>query len=115
VLALVDKPEGFHDDDESFMALYASQARPPCATRSCTSTPRAWTASSPSSWVVSHEIRTPLTSVKGAARLLSDDRFFKNTDQQAKLPHHRARQCERLLELINGILDFSKLEAASLR
>ena len=115
VLALVNKPEGFHDDDESFLALYASQAAAAVRnsqlyehTKSLDRLKSEFVA------VVSHEIRTPLTSVKGAVELLSDDRFFKNTDQQAKLLTIAHANAERLLELINGILDFSKLEAASL-
>ena len=64
--------------------------------------------------VVSHEIRTPLTSVKGAVELLSDDRYFKNNEQQTKLLTIAHANTERLLLLINDILDFSKLEAASL-
>jgi len=115
VLALVDKPEGFHDDDESFMALYASQAAAAVRnsqlyehTKSLDRLKSEFVA------VVSHEIRTPLTSVKGAVELLSDDRFFTNTEQQAKLLAIAHANAERLLELINGILDFSKLEAASL-
>ncbi len=115
VLALVNKPEGFHDDDESFMALYASQAAAAVRnsqlyehTKSLDRLKSEFVA------VVSHEIRTPLTSVKGAVELLADDRFFKNTDQQTKLLTIAHANTERLLELINGILDFSKLEAASL-
>jgi signal transduction histidine kinase len=64
--------------------------------------------------VVSHEIRTPLTSVKGAIELLSDDRYFQNSEQQAKLLAIAHANAERLLVLINDILDFSKLESASL-
>src|SRR4029453_9710316 len=64
--------------------------------------------------VVSHEIRTPLTSVKGAIELLSDDRFFQNNDQQTKLLSIAQANAERLLVLISDILDFSKLESASL-
>ena len=61
--------------------------------------------------VVSHEIRTPLTSVKGAVELLSDDRYFQNTEQQTKLLTIAHANAERLLVLINDILDFSKLES----
>jgi signal transduction histidine kinase len=64
--------------------------------------------------VVSHEIRTPLTSVKGAVELLSDTRYFENTEQQSKLLSIAHANAERLLLLINDILDFSKLESASL-
>jgi signal transduction histidine kinase len=115
VLALVDKASGFTDDDEGFMALYASQSAAAVRnsqlyehTKSLDRLKSEFVA------VVSHEIRTPLTSVKGAVELLSDERFFKNTEQQAKLLTIAHANAERLLELINGILDFSKLEAAAL-
>src|SRR5262249_61177727 len=64
--------------------------------------------------VVSHEIRTPLTSVKGAVELLADDRYFQNNEQQSKLLSIAHANAERLLLLISDILDFSKLESASL-
>ncbi len=115
VLALLDKPGGFSDDDEGFMMLYASQAALAVLnsqlfehTKSLDRLKSDFVA------VVSHEIRTPLTSVKGAIELLSDDRYFHNTDQQNKLLTIAHANAERLLVLINDILDFSKLEAASL-
>src|SRR4030095_1484858 len=46
--------------------------------------------------------------------LLSDDRFFQNNDQQTKLLSIAQANAERLLVLISDILDFSKLESASL-
>jgi signal transduction histidine kinase/DNA-binding response OmpR family regulator len=115
VLALFDKPEGFTDDDESFLALFASQSAVAVRnsqlfdhTKSLDRLKSDFVA------VVSHEIRTPLTSVKGAVELLSDDRYFKNNEQQNKLLTIAHANTERLLLLINDILDFSKLEAASL-
>jgi signal transduction histidine kinase/CheY-like chemotaxis protein len=115
VLSLADKPGGFTADDESFMALYAAQAAVAVSnsqlydrTKSLDRLKSEFVA------VVSHEIRTPLTSVKGAVELLSDDRFFRNTEQQAKLLAIAHANTERLLVLINSILDFSKLEASAL-
>jgi signal transduction histidine kinase/DNA-binding response OmpR family regulator len=115
VLGVVDKPGGFTPDDESFMALYAAQAAVAVSnsqlyehTKSLDRLKSEFVA------VVSHEIRTPLTSVKGAVELLSDDRFFQNTEQQAKLLAIAHANTERLLVLINSILDFSKLEASAL-
>ncbi|TMQ73393.1 MAG: HAMP domain-containing histidine kinase [Candidatus Eisenbacteria bacterium] len=63
---------------------------------------------------MSHEIRTPLTSVKGAIELLTDERYFKNNDQQSKLLTIAHANTERLLTLIGDILDFSKLDSGSL-
>jgi len=115
VLAVLDKPSGFTDDDESFLALFASQSAIAVRnsqlfdhTKSLDRLKSEFVA------VVSHEIRTPLTSVKGAVELLSDDRYFGNNEQQTKLLTIAHANAERLLVLINDILDFSKLEAASL-
>ena len=52
--------------------------------------------------------------MKGAVELLTDERYFKNNDQQIKLLTIAHANAERLLLLINDILDFSKIEAASL-
>ncbi len=115
LLVMLDKPGGFTEADEKFLELYASQAaialhnsRLYEHTRVLDRLKSEFVA------VVSHEIRTPLTSVKGAIELLTDDRYFTNTEQQAKLLSIAHANAERLLVLINDILDFSKLESASL-
>ena len=115
VLVAFDKPGGFSNDDENFLSLFAAQAAIAVRnsqlfehTKSLDRLKSEFVA------VVSHEIRTPLTSVKGAVELLSDDRYFKNNEQQTKLLTIAHANAERLLVLINNILDFSKLESASL-
>jgi signal transduction histidine kinase/DNA-binding response OmpR family regulator len=115
VLCLVDKTGGFTGEDEGFLALFASQAAIAVRnsqlfehTKSLDRLKSEFVA------VVSHEIRTPLTSVKGAVELLADEHYFKNSDQQAKLLTIAHANAERLLVLINEILDFSKLESSSL-
>ena len=115
VLAMLDKAGGFTTSDESFMMLFAAQAAVAVRnsqlyehTKSLDRLKSEFVA------VVSHEIRTPLTSVKGAVELLSDERFFQNSDQQNKLLVIAHANAERLLVLINSILDFSKLEASAL-
>ena len=115
VLAVVNKPGGFSDDDESFLALFASQSE--IAVRNSQlfeNTKSLDRLKSEFVAVVSHEIRTPLTSVKGAIELLTDDRYFKNNDQQGKLLTIAHANTERLLTLIGDILDFSKLDSGSL-
>jgi signal transduction histidine kinase len=115
VLAVLDKPGGFTDEDESFMTLFASQSAIALRnsqlyerTRSLDRLKSEFVA------VVSHEIRTPLTSVKGAVELLADEHYFTNTEQQVKLLTIAHANAERLLVLINDILDFSRLESSSL-
>ena len=115
VLCVLDKPGGFSVDDQGFLALFASQAA--IAVRNSQLYEHMKSLDRLKSEfvaVVSHEIRTPLTSVKGAIELLSDDRYFSNGEQQAKLLTIAHANAERLLVLINEILDFSKLESASL-
>lgn len=62
--------------------------------------------------VASHELRTPLTSVKGAIALALE---YKLTGQVGKAVSHLLdmshRNIDRLIQLINDILDLSKLEA----
>ena len=115
LLVMLDKPGGFTAADEKFLELYASEAaiavhnsRLYEHTRVLDRLKSEFVA------VVSHEIRTPLTSVKGAVELLTDDRYFQNNEQQAKLLSIAHANAERLLVLINDILDFSKLESSSL-
>ncbi len=115
VIDVVDKLGDFSEDDESFLALFASQAAIAILnsqlferTKSLDRLKSEFVA------VVSHEIRTPLTSIKGAIELLSDPRYFQNDEQQAKLLAIAGANSERLLLLINDILDFSKLEASRL-
>ena len=115
MLVAVDRPEGFGEAEEEFLALFASQAAVQIRnsqlfehTKSLDRMKSDFVAA------VSHETRTPLTSVKGALELLSDERYFNNNEQQSKLLTIAHANAERMLLLINDILDFSKLESASL-
>ena len=115
VLLVADRPEGFAEGDLEFLRMFAAQAAVQLRNSQLFEHTKVLDRlKSDFVAVVSHEIRTPLTSVKGAVELLSDVRYFKNTDQQTKLLTIAHANAERLLLLINDILDFSKLEAASL-
>lgn len=60
--------------------------------------------------VVSHELRTPLTSIRGALSLIVNETTGPLTPESAKLAVIAQRNCERLLRLVNDILDMEKLE-----
>ncbi len=59
---------------------------------------------------VSHELRTPLTSIKGYAALLADFKMGPLNDRQKKSVDIINKESDRLADLINDILDLSKLE-----
>ena len=60
---------------------------------------------------LSHEIRTPINAVIGYNQLLADGVFGGLSDQQKQAVENVERSADHLLELINDILDISKLEA----
>jgi len=60
---------------------------------------------------VSHEFRSPLTSIRGAADLLRDGVPGPLTEKQERLMDIVAQSSERLLRLVNQILDMSRLRA----
>lgn len=61
--------------------------------------------------VVSHELRTPLTSIKGAIGLLTGGEVIKTPEQAHKMLNIADANCDRLIILINDILDIEKLLA----
>jgi len=63
---------------------------------------------------VSHELRSPLTSMREAALLLRDRVGGDLSDRQARLVDIIAASCERLLRLVNQVLDLSRLRARAL-
>lgn len=63
---------------------------------------------------VSHELRTPLTSIRGALGLLEGGKAGELSARGKQLVEMGRRECERLVRLINDILDVRKLEAGKL-
>jgi len=60
---------------------------------------------------MSHELRTPLTSIKEGTGLLLDGVGGAATDKQRKLLTIVAEESNRLIALVNSLLDLSKMEA----
>lgn len=63
---------------------------------------------------VSHELRTPLTSIKGAMALLKSDRLVTMPAKAQALINIAYSNSERLLLLINDILDMEKIKSGKL-
>lgn len=64
--------------------------------------------------VVSHELRTPLTSIRGALGLIQGGTVEHAPDKLAKLIAIATSNCDRLLLLINDILDTEKIETGKM-
>jgi signal transduction histidine kinase/CheY-like chemotaxis protein len=60
---------------------------------------------------MSHELRTPLNSIIGFSEVLEDRTFGPLNDKQARYVSNVLTSGRQLLELINDILDLSKVEA----
>ncbi len=60
---------------------------------------------------VSHELRTPLTSMKGALKMASSGLAGEVPDKMKDLLDMANRNTDRLVTLINDILDLEKIEA----
>jgi signal transduction histidine kinase/CheY-like chemotaxis protein len=63
---------------------------------------------------MSHELRTPLNSIIGFSSLLAEERPGPLNAEQQKFVEHVRRNAHHLLDLINDILDLSRIEAGRL-
>jgi PAS domain S-box-containing protein len=64
---------------------------------------------------VSHELRTPLTSIAGSLGLLAGGAAGELPEKAGRLLSIAHSNCQRLVRLINDILDIEKLESGALR
>jgi two-component system sensor histidine kinase GlrK len=60
---------------------------------------------------MSHELRTPLTSIKEGTGLMLEGVGGPTTEKQQKLLGILAEESNRLIRLVNSLLDLSKMEA----
>jgi PAS domain S-box-containing protein len=63
---------------------------------------------------MSHELRTPLNAIVGFSDLLADETPGELNDKQKRFVNHIKQGSAHLLQLINDILDLSKIEAGQL-
>jgi two-component system, OmpR family, sensor histidine kinase MtrB len=65
--------------------------------------------------LASHELRTPAAAIYGAVRTLDEREDDLEPEQRAELRRMLTQQAKRLLELVEKLLDLSRLEADSIR
>jgi len=63
---------------------------------------------------VSHELRTPLTSLRASLGLVSSGTLEKRPEKQRQMIEMAIGNCDRLIRLVNDILDFEKMERGRL-
>jgi PAS domain S-box-containing protein len=64
--------------------------------------------------IVSHELRTPLTSIRGSVQLVLGEPGSVPDPEHRGLLQIALNNCERLVRIINDILDVSKIESGNL-
>ena len=64
--------------------------------------------------IVSHELRTPLTSIRGSIQLVVGEPGSVPDPEHRNLLQIALNNCERLVRIINDILDVSKIESGNL-
>ena len=63
---------------------------------------------------MSHELRTPLNAIVGFSELLAEETAGQLNEKQKRFVNHIKQGSAHLLQLINDILDLSKIEAGQL-
>jgi PAS domain S-box-containing protein len=61
--------------------------------------------------VVSHELRTPLTGIRGSLGLLASGIYDQNPQKSRRMLQVACEQSDRLIRLVNDILDLERLES----
>lgn len=64
--------------------------------------------------MVSHELRTPLSSIRASLELVDDGSAGSVSTQASRLVHIALMNSQRLLRLVNDILDLKRVEAGKL-
>jgi signal transduction histidine kinase len=64
--------------------------------------------------IVSHELRTPLTAIRGSLGLLAAGVYDKKPEKGKRMLQIAAEQTDRLVRLVNDILDLGRLESGKM-
>ncbi|MBK6798602.1 MAG: HAMP domain-containing histidine kinase [Acidobacteria bacterium] len=65
--------------------------------------------------MVTHELRTPLTVISGVTEMLETGIYGELTAEQSEHIHQIAIQGRRLRQIVNDLLDLSKMEAGMMK
>ena len=63
---------------------------------------------------VSHDLRTPITSIKGYIDNLLDGIYGELTEKQTRNLSRVQNKCNELIELVNDLLDLSRIESGAI-
>ena len=64
--------------------------------------------------VASHQLRTPLTAMRGNIEMLLDESFGSLSDTQREMLNETQQSTVRLIEMVNEMLDITKIERGDL-
>ena len=65
--------------------------------------------------VASHELRTPMTSIKGSVDLILSGFAGDTSPEMQELLEIAQKSCDRLVRLVNDILDLAKIESGQMK
>jgi PAS domain S-box-containing protein len=65
--------------------------------------------------VVSHELRTPLTSIYGSLKMLASGLLRDRPDKEQRLLKISVENTDRLMRLVNDILDIERIESGTVQ
>lgn len=65
--------------------------------------------------MLSHEIRTPLTSIRESVNLIAEELMGPVNDRQQRFLDIAAGEIERIIDLLNHLMQVSRLEAGAVR
>jgi signal transduction histidine kinase/DNA-binding response OmpR family regulator len=65
--------------------------------------------------IATHELRTPLTIIMGYNSMLSDSLADRVTSEEKELLSESVSACQRLIRMVNSMLDMTQIESGKLR